>query len=265
MIAGVIIVIIAVSVTGILFLLPRTTILYHKTTAADNADYKVGIYNVRDCEINVSFTDDPTLLYTMTLETYGASNFYLFEDSYQTLLNYYNGPNLVRWNQEEIRAKSIDLRLGTGKAYKLDIWGTRLNVTIDYANGALIGLESFVWVHSDNGTVVVNYDGADVDDSTLGNSTYPARIDFDLGIQHPSSYDLVYAELNINLPYFYYGDLDLNAETFDVTMSGWNRTDNPEIESYFTDNVVGEGDPPNCYIDVYAVDVVANLYKDTTP
>ena len=161
--------------------------------------------------------------------------------------------------------KRIDLLLGTGKAYKLDFWGTRLNVTFNYGNGALIGTESFVWVHSDNGTVVVNYNGAEVDDSTLGANANIVRIDFDLGTQHLSGYDLLYAELNIDLPYFYYGDLDINAETWDVTMSGWNRTDNPIVESYFTDDVEGEGYPPNCYIDVFAVDVVANLVKALSP
>jgi hypothetical protein len=155
------------------------------------------------------------------------------------------------------------LVLGTGKVYKIDIWGTRLNVTIDYGDGAIIGYESFVWVHSDNGTVVVNYDGAEVDDTTLADGSDDIRIDFDIGTQHLSGYDLVYAEFNIDLPYFYYGDLDINAETFNVTMSGWSHTLNPVVESYFTDEV--EGDPPNCYIDVFAVDVVANLMKATTP
>jgi hypothetical protein len=265
LIAGIVIVVIGVSITGVLFLLPRPTIQYHKTTTADYADYKVGIHNIRDCDINVSFTDNPTLLYTMTIETDGSSNFYLHEDSYQTLLNYYEGPGLAQWSGEEVSVKSIDLLLGTGKAYKLDFWGTRLNVTFNYGNGAVIGQNSFVWLHSDNGTVVVNYDGTDVDDSTLGDSSDPVRIDFDLGTQHLIGYDLVYAELNIDLPYFYYGDLDINSETFNVTMSGWNRTLNPDIESYFTDNVEGEGDPPNCYIDVIAVDVVANLVKATSP
>ena len=265
LIAGVTIVVIGVSITGGLFLFPRTTVQYHKTSTADNVEYLVGIYNVRDSDVNVSFTDDSTLLYTMTIETYGPSNFYLHEDSYRTLLNYYQGPSLVAWSGDEVRVKSVDLVLSTRKAYKLNIWGTRLNVTIDYADGALIGQESFVWVHSDNGTVVVNYNGAEVDDSTLGDSSDPVRIDFDLGTQHLMGYDLAYAELNINLPYFYYGNLDINSETWDVTMTGWNRTLNPDIESYFTDNVEGEGNPPNCYIDVMAVEVVANLIRALTP
>ena len=264
LIAGIVIVVIGVSITGVLFLLPRTTVQYHKTTTADYADYKVGIYNVRDCDINVSFTDDPTLLYTMTIETDGSSNFYLHEDSYQTLLNYYQASG-VQWSGDEVSVKNIDLVLGTGKVYKIDIWGTQLNVTFNYGNGAIIGENSFVWLHSDNGTVVVNYDGAEVDDSTLEGSADFIRIDFDLGTQHLMDYDLLYAELNINLPYFYYGDLDINAETWDVTMTGWNITIHEVANSYFTDDIEGEGSPPNCYIDVFAVDVVANLFKDLAP
>jgi hypothetical protein len=113
---------------------------------------------------------------------------------------------------------------------------------------------------------VLNYDGAEVDDHTLGDSSDPVRIDFDLGTQHfASDYDLVYAEFNIDLPYFYYGDLDVNSDTLNVTMSGWNRTDDGISESYFTDHIEGEGFPPNIYIDIFAVHVEANLLKDLSP
>jgi hypothetical protein len=104
-----------------------------------------------------------------------------------------------------------------------------------------------------------------VDDSTLGSSSDPVRFDFDLGRQDFVDLQLTYAELDISLPCFYYGDLDVIADIIDVSTNGWNRSPMPEVFSYFTNYVQGEGFPPNVYIDVFSVEVVANLVKATSP
>ena len=245
-----------------------TNFTYQKSTTADNEDYVVGIYNIRDCEVSVSFANDTTLLYSMNIEMYRPTSetvFYLHEDSYRTLLNYYEGSSLTTWSREEVRVKKLDLVLGTGKAYNLVVWGTNLTATVTYSNGALIGQESYFRFRSDNGSISAEFNGNEVDDSTLGSISTPVRFDFDLGHQDFDDLQLTYAELNITLPYFYYGDLDVIADIIDVSTTGWNMSPMPEVFSYFTNYVQGEGFPPNVYIDVFSVEVVANLVKATSP
>ncbi|MFX1560725.1 MAG: hypothetical protein ACFFBL_09070 [Promethearchaeota archaeon] len=263
------IVIIVFSICAYFIIFPtRTNFTYQKDCTADYEDYVVGIYNIRDCEVSVSFTNDTTVLYSMNVEMYGPTSgtiFYLHEDSYRTLLNYYESSSLNEWSRDEVRAKKLDLVLGTGKAYNIVVWGTNLTTTVTYTNGALIGQESYFQVRSENGSVFVEFDGNEVDDSTLGSSFDPVRLDFDLGRWGTSGYQLTHAELDINLPYFYYGDLDVGAETIDVAMTGWNRSPVLEVFSYFTNYVEGEGDPPSVYIDVCSLEVVANLVKASSP
>ncbi|MHA2323522.1 MAG: hypothetical protein ACXACG_17980, partial [Candidatus Thorarchaeota archaeon] len=89
------VVVIVFSVSAYFIIFPTTTSFqYQRDSTADNQDYIVGIYNIRDCEVNVSFTNDSTLLYSMNIEMYGSVSstvFYLHEDSYRSLLNYYEG------------------------------------------------------------------------------------------------------------------------------------------------------------------------------
>ncbi|MHA2149808.1 MAG: hypothetical protein ACXAAN_14255 [Candidatus Thorarchaeota archaeon] len=247
------VVVIVFSVSAYFIIFPTTTSFqYQRDSTADNQDYIVGIYNIRDCEVNVSFTVSSTV-------------FYLHEDSYRSLLNYYEGSSLTAWSREEVRVKKLDLVLGTGKAYKIAVWGTNLTTTVTYSNGALIGQDSYFQYRSDNGSIFVEFNGDEVDDSTLGSSSDPVRHDFDLGRQDFDDLQLTYAELDIDLPYFYYGDLDVIAAIIDVSITGWSRGPMPEVFSYYTNYVQGEGDPPNVYIDVFSVEVVADLVKATSP
>jgi hypothetical protein len=85
-----------------------------------------------------------------------------------------------------------------------------------------------------------------------------------LGRSRFGGYDLAHTEVNITLPYFYYGDVDINADIIDVSASGWNRTPVEEVFSWFTKNVEGKGNPPNVYIDAFGIGVVANLVKATS-
>lgn len=263
------IVIIVFSISAYFIIFPtNTNFTYQKSATPDYDDYVVGIYNIRDCQVSVSFTNDTTLLYSMNIKMYEPTSktiFYLYEDSYRTLLNYYESSSLTEWSRNEVRAKKLDLVLGTGKAYNIAVWGTNLTTTVAYTNGALIGQESYFQVRSENGSVFVEFDGNEVDDSTLGSSSDPVRLDFDLGQWSIFDYQLTHTELDINLPYFYYGDLDVGAEIIDVAMTGWNRSPVPEVFSYFTSYVEGEGDPPSVYIDVCSLEVIANLVKASSP
>jgi len=260
--------IIVLSVSAYFIIFPMgSSFRYQKMSTADNGEYFVGVYNIRDCEVSVSFTNDTSLLYSMAIEMYGISIstvFYLFEDSSRTLLNYYESSTLAMWSRDEVSVKKLDLVLGTGKAYTIAVWGTNLTATVTYSNGALIGQESYFQFFSENGSIYAEFNGDEVDDSTLGSSSDPVRFDFKLGKTSFADYELAYVELNITLPCFYYGDLDVNADIIDVSISGWNRTSDMEVFSWYTDDVEGEGYPPNVYIDVFCVEVVADLLKATS-
>jgi hypothetical protein len=262
------VIIIVISIGAYLIISPiGSSFHYQKMSTADNGEYFVGVYNIRDCEVSVSFTNDTSLLYSMTIEMYestSSSVFYFFEDSQRTLLNYYESSSLAMWSKEEVPVKKLDLVLGIGKAYKIDLSGTNLTATVIYSNGALIGQDSYFQFFSDNGSIYAEFIGDEIDDSSLGSSSDPVRFDFKLGRSRIGSYDLAYTEVNITLPYFYYGDLDVNADIIDVSASGWNRSPVEEVFSWFTYDVEGEGNPPNIYIDAFGIEVVANLVKATS-
>ncbi|MHA1943598.1 MAG: hypothetical protein ACW96M_04290 [Candidatus Thorarchaeota archaeon] len=268
-IAGVVTALIIGSVGAYLLVFPLgTSFHYQKVTTADNAVYLVGVKNIRECEVTVSFTNDSSLLYSIDIEMYGLASstvFYIYEDEVSTLINFYDGPSRTDWSGEEVRVKKLDIVLGTGKAYNVQIWGTNLTTTVTYSNGALIGQDSYVRYRADNGTMTFSYDGSAVDDETLGDPLTPTRLTADLGREAYTGYQLAYVEVDVDLPYFYYGDADFITETLDVTYSGWTRGPIPEVESYFTDDVEGEGFPPRLYLDIFSSEIVADLMKAITP
>jgi len=240
---------------------------YQKSSTADNTVYLVGVRNIRDCEVTVSFANDSSLLYSIDIEMYGfvsSTVFYIYEDAISTRINYYDGPSQALWSGDEVHVKKMDILLGTGKAYNIEIWGTNLTASVIYSNGALIGRDSYVQFRSDNGTMTFSYDGSDVDDETIGEPLNPTRLTADFGVENYAVLQLSYVEIDVDLPYFYYGDADFNMDTLDVTLSGWSRGPVPEVESYYTDDVEGTGYPPRFYIDVFSSEIVANLVKATT-
>jgi hypothetical protein len=258
-----ILVLIIGSVGVYLFLFPMgSSFHYENTGTADNAEYRVGVRNIRDCEINVSFVDDDDLLYSFDIEMYGFSSstaFYLYEDATSVLLNYYTGPSRAEWTGEETRIKSLNIILGTGKAYNIILAGTNLTTSVTYSNNALIGQSTYLHYLAVESSAVFIYDGYDVDVTTLGLENDPVRLDANLGGQ--GDYTLASATIDIDLPYFYFGDVDIIADDITVSASGWNKSE--VVESYSTEFV--DGIPPEIFVDIFSSDFSATLVKSITP
>lgn len=258
-----IVVLIMGSVGVYLYLFPMgTSFHYEKTDTADNAEYRVGVRNIRDCRINVSFVDDGNLLYSFDIEMYGFSSstaYYIYEDDTSVLLNYYTGPARTEWTGEETRIKSLNFLLGSGKAYNIILGGTNLTASITYSNGALIGQTTYLHYLAVESSAVFIYDGYDVDVTTLGFEDDPVRLDANLGGQ--GEYTLVSAVVDIDLPYFYFGDVDIVSEDVTVSASGWTWSE--VVDSYFTEDV--DGIPPEVFVDTFSSEFTATLVKSMTP
>jgi hypothetical protein len=258
-----IVVLIIGSVGVYLFLFPMgSSFHYEKTGTADNVEYRVGVRNIRDCEINVSFVDDNDLLYSLDIEMYGFSSstvFYLYEDATSVLLNYYTGPSRAEWTGEETRIKSLSIALGTGKAYNIIMAGTNLTASITYSNGALIGQSTYLHYLAVESSAVFTYDGYDVDVTTLEVDNDPVRLDANLGGQ--GDFRLTSAVVDIDLPYFYFGDVDIVADDITVSASGWNKS--AVVDSYSTEDV--DGIPPEVFVDIFSSEFNATLVRSMTP
>ncbi len=258
-----IVVLIIGSVGVYLYLFPMgTSFHYEKTDTVDNEEYRVGVRNIRNCRINVSFVDDGNLLYSFDIEMYGFSSstaYNIYEDDTSVLLNYYTGPARTEWTGEETRIKSLKILLGSGKAYNVILGGTNLTASITYSNGALIGQSTYLHYLAVDSSAVFIYDGYDVDVTTLGLQNDPVRLDSNLGGQ--GDYTLKSAMIDIDLPYFYYGDIDIVADDITVSASGWNKS--ALVDSYSTEYV--DGIPAEVFVDIFSSEFNATLVKSMTP
>jgi hypothetical protein len=237
---------------------------FEKRTTADNEVYLIGFRNIQDCEITVSFVNDSSLLYSLDIEMYGFTSstvFYLYEDEYSTLLNYYTGPNRDDWTGEDVRVKSLNILLGTGKAYNIAIAGANLTGLFTYSNGALIGQDSYLSFYATSGSASLSYNGNDIDDSTLAETLHPTRMEVNLGIETYSNYHLSNVHAEVDLPYLYYGDVDINADTIIIDTDGWEKA--ILADSYFTPPV--DDSAPRFFLDLFGSTVEANLFKPLSP
>ena len=241
-----------------------TSFRFAKNSPADNEAYLIGVKNIQDCVITVSFVNDSNLLYDIDIEMYGFSSitvFYLYEDEYSTLLNYYTGPNRAEWTADEVRVKSLAIVLGTGKAYNIAIAGINLTTSFTYENGALIGQDSYVSYYPDGGSADITYNGSDVDSSTLAEYLAPTRIEFNFGTGGAGGLALDSTLVDVDLPYFSYGDVDINADTIEIVTEGWEKA--TQVDSYYTLPV--DGFPPRFFLDIFSSSVDANLFKPINP
>jgi hypothetical protein len=228
----------------------------------DNGIYTIGVDNIQDCRLNISFVDDPNLLYSIDVEMYGfesSSSFYVYdwEGTIRTDFNYYVRPGRTDWVGEPTRIKSMDVVLGTGKAYNIYIAGVNLTAYVTYSNGALIAPHGYFRYIAPDSTVLFIYDGYSVDDSTLEEEADSVRLDVDLGSEDSAGQRLRTVILDVNLPYLYFGDADLLSPSLSVNLEGWVQ--GALVSSFFTNDV--DGFPPEFFVDVYSQVIEANLVK----
>jgi hypothetical protein len=131
-----------------------------------------------------------------------------------------------------LRVKSLKILLGTGKAYNIAIAGTNLTGLFAYSNGALIGHDSYLSFYATSGSAYFAYNGSDVDDHTLAETLTRTRLEINLGIEVYSNYHLSNVHADVVLPYLYFGDVDINADTIIIDTEGWEKS--ITADSYYT-------------------------------
>ena len=67
--------------------------------------------------------------------------------------------------------------------------------------------------------------------------------------------------VDVDLPYFSYGDVDINADSISIVTEGWEKA--TLVDSYYTLPV--EGFPPRFFLDIFSSEVDANLTKPLSP
>ena len=96
----------------------------------------LGLVNLEDCNLTVSFVNDTSLVYAMNIQLYSPI---LMNSAFQLTVENKTALIFVRFNAA-VRIRSLNLTLGIGKPYLLSIWqGVNLNCTVTYTNGALLG------------------------------------------------------------------------------------------------------------------------------
>lgn len=96
----------------------------------------LGLVDLEDCNLTVSFVNDTSLVYSMDIQLYNPT---LRTSAFQLTVENYTAFIFARFNAA-VRIRSLNLTLGTGKPYFLSVWqGINVNCTVTYANGALLG------------------------------------------------------------------------------------------------------------------------------
>lgn len=136
---AVVFVLILVGASISLLLLPRSSDTYHFERDFPEGDYtsvSVDLRDIQDCVLNVSFIDDPDLLFILDFQLYdsapAASVFDLSVSDYgegSTLLE-------VQFEAKE-RIRSLQLVLGSSVPYEIGVLGSNVNATLIYGNNAI--------------------------------------------------------------------------------------------------------------------------------
>ncbi|MHA1927760.1 MAG: hypothetical protein ACTSV2_04165 [Candidatus Thorarchaeota archaeon] len=145
-------IVVGAGITLILF--PQSSDSFHfEANVPEGEVYRFSIWmeDLLDCTLNVSFIDDPELLYRMDVELYephsASSAFDLtisdYGDTYRIFQVSFEG---------KIRIKTLQLVLGSGVPYEILVTGLDVNATIVYGNNA-VGSDASLF-YSATGSIV---------------------------------------------------------------------------------------------------------------
>ena len=99
---------------------------------------QLGLINLEDTNLSISFVNDTSLVYTMDIHLYVPT---LMSSAFQLTLENYTG-FIYATLTAAVPIRSLKITLGTGKPYLLNIvHGVNLNSTVTYSNGAVLGSE----------------------------------------------------------------------------------------------------------------------------
>ena len=142
-VAAIAIAIIVVGAGAVLLLLPRSADTFHLEKNLPEGNYtsvSFQLKDIQDCSLNVSFVDNPTLLYSMDIRLYTSSP---VSTAFDLSVN---GENLAQLDVEldgKTRIKNINLVLGSGVPYAIGVLGTNVNATAIYSNNVVGSRASF--------------------------------------------------------------------------------------------------------------------------
>ena len=139
-----------VSVSGVsVFLLvnPYGTIFHFelrdKGTAVGSGVVQFTLGNLQDSKLSISFVNDTSLLYSLDVVLNSAA----FMNSVFAFQEHPSTPDYKILDFEASAAtRSVNLVLGTAKAYFLTVTGTNLTSTVKYGNGSMLTAKAADWV-----------------------------------------------------------------------------------------------------------------------
>ena len=129
--AAVMVVVVSGLAVGLLVVLPLPSLLHHYEVQVQEGQTSFNVFlgDLEDTNLSITFVDDPSLLYTMDIALYEPATpaeAYTYHPirGYDTLL------------KAKVRIRSLNITLGTGVAYYIDVGGINLDSTIIFDNGA---------------------------------------------------------------------------------------------------------------------------------
>ncbi len=131
--------IIALAGTTVLLVVDPYGLSFHSemrfsTSSRDAYNIQVGLLNLRDCRLSVSFVNDTDLIYRMNIVLFTAT---LMSSAFK--LTSRHGGTPIGWFIEldgYLPMRSLDLVLGMGLPYDILITGTNLTSKVVYGNGS---------------------------------------------------------------------------------------------------------------------------------
>jgi len=203
----------------ILFLLPRSSSSFHleaEYTGAGVDPIYLWLTDIQDCNLTISFVDEPSLLYSIDVELYEAapssSAFVL------TVEEWFD----IRF-EASMSMKRLQVVLGSGVPYKIVVSGSDVNATFVYDNDVIGSGAS------------LNYGatGSFISLTFTENMTF-TDTGMEVSVGLPEEADIAY--LHIDLPDGVNGAASFREPIYLHSNSGWvSSTGFPGIVTYRTD------------------------------
>jgi hypothetical protein len=144
-VVALVLIFVVVGAGTVLLLFPRNSASFHLSAEyPDGEKEPVYLYllDLEECALNISFIDDPDLLYDMNIELDGShpasSTFDLIVKDYR------DSNNWMEVDFREVRSVTgLQVVLGSGVPYWIVVTGTSVNATVVYGNNVLGSDASF--------------------------------------------------------------------------------------------------------------------------
>ncbi|OLS30821.1 MAG: hypothetical protein ThorAB25_07450 [Candidatus Thorarchaeota archaeon AB_25] len=137
---------IVVGAGTVLLLLPRSDTHHGLIRGLPEGSYtsvSFHLKDIQDCSLNVSFVNDPELLYSLDVQLYESSP---AASAFDLSVSGEDSALLQVQFDGKVRIKEIRLVLGSGIPYGIGVLGTNVNATFIYENNAVGSLASLAYL-----------------------------------------------------------------------------------------------------------------------